>query len=586
MRTLKFWGASDDLCEIKGTIAGEPDEFGPDRSGMAQVRLVGIGACPTCGQPVLGKMGVIVTWQYTRTGTWSIGVAPLDPDGDDTPLDWPMRWGHEDYTTVLQIDVPDGTTRDENTPCGGIRMNDALRIVKLEAENIKALRAVEITPDGNLVEITGRNGQGKSSVLDSIWWALAGASAVDPVPIRTGETEARIRLDLGEIVVTRFFTERENGSTATKLTVATAEGANYPSPQALLDGLLGALAFDPLAFSQLPARNQYEQISSMVGLDFTNDDNLNRADFDARTELNRTAKSRRAVADMITVPADTPDEPVSVGAIVTRIRDAEAGNRELESERGRREGVRLDMDSRSLSAENLIKRAEEEVCRALEQAVDLIGRAEAVRVEAGARADRLRLQAAEANAQADEAAAELAALPPLDAGTDTAAMQEQVTEAEEMNAWVRSKLRKVALLEESCVAGNKADALTDRMEQRRAKNRAAIEAANMPVDGLGMADGALTLRGIPLVQASDAEKLDVSCVIAMRQNARMKVLRIRDGSRLDRASKARIAAMAAKFGWQVWMERVDESGVGIVIEAGEVANAAPPRADLFDGEGE
>ena len=96
----------------------------------------------------------------------------------------------------------------------------------------------------------------------------------------------------------------------------------------------------------------------------------------------------------------------------------------------------------------------------------------------------------------------------------------------------------------------------------------------MPVDGLGMADGALTLRGIPLVQASDAEKLDVSCAIAMRQNARMKVLRIRDGSRLDTASKARIAAMAAKFGWQVWMERVDESGVGIVIEAGEVKRDA------------
>ena len=216
--------------------------------------------------------------------------------------------------------------------------------------------------------------------------------------------------------------------------MATAEGANYPSPQALLDGLLGALAFDPLAFSRLPARNQYEQISSMVGLDFTNDDGLNRADFDERTEANREAKAKRAAADAITVPADTPDEPVSVDAIVTRIRDAEAGNRELESERGRREGARLNMDSRSLSAENLIKRAEEEVCRALEQATDLLRRAEAVRVEAGARADRLRLQAAEATSQADEAAAKLAALPPLDAGTDTAAMQEQITAAEVTNA--------------------------------------------------------------------------------------------------------------------------------------------------------
>ena len=103
-------------------------------------------------------------------------------------------------------------------------MTNPLHIVKLEAENIKALRAVEITPAGHLVEITGRNGQGKTSVLDSIWWALAGASTVDPVPIRTGETEARIRLDLGELVVTRFFAERENGSTSTRLVVENARG--------------------------------------------------------------------------------------------------------------------------------------------------------------------------------------------------------------------------------------------------------------------------------------------------------------------------------------------------------------------------
>ena len=108
----------------------------------------------------------------------------------------------------------------------------------------------------------------------------------------------------------------------------------------------------------------------------------------------------------------------------------------------------------------------------------------------------------------------------------------------------------------------------------------------MPVDGLGMADGAVTLNAIPLVQASDAEKLDVSCAIAMRQNARLRVLRIRDGSLLDEESKARIAAKAAEHQYQVWMECVDSSGkVGIVIEAGEVANAEPAHPDMFGGEG-
>ena len=132
-------------------------------------------------------------------------------------------------------------------------MGDALRIVKLEAENIKALRAVEITPgdEQRWWMITGRNAQGKSrACLDAIWYALGrGIGRLTPCRSATGETEARIRLDLGEIVVTRHFAERDGGDTSTRLTVETADGARFPSPQALLDGLLGALAFDPLAFA-------------------------------------------------------------------------------------------------------------------------------------------------------------------------------------------------------------------------------------------------------------------------------------------------------------------------------------------------
>ena len=43
-----------------------------------------------------------------------------------------------------------------------------MKILELRAENIKKLVAVEIKPDGNIVEITGKNGAGKTSVLDSI----------------------------------------------------------------------------------------------------------------------------------------------------------------------------------------------------------------------------------------------------------------------------------------------------------------------------------------------------------------------------------------------------------------------------------
>lgn len=156
-----------------------------------------------------------------------------------------------------------------------------MKIVKLTAENVKKLRAVEITPAGEIVNITGRNGQGKTSVLDSIWWALAGTSHIQAKPIRKGETKARIRLDLGELIVERRFSDA--GST---LFVENAEGARYSSPQKMLDALLGELSFDPLAFARMDGKKQFDELRRVVKLevDLGKLDGLNRADYERRPD--------------------------------------------------------------------------------------------------------------------------------------------------------------------------------------------------------------------------------------------------------------------------------------------------------------
>jgi DNA repair exonuclease SbcCD ATPase subunit len=81
-----------------------------------------------------------------------------------------------------------------------------MQIVALEIDNLKRIRTVLIVPKGPLVQITGANGSGKSSVLDGIYWAIAGKKAIDAAtPVRQGEETARVKLDLGEVVVTRKF---------------------------------------------------------------------------------------------------------------------------------------------------------------------------------------------------------------------------------------------------------------------------------------------------------------------------------------------------------------------------------------------
>src|ERR1017187_6397999 len=113
-----------------------------------------------------------------------------------------------------------------------------MRILRLQATNIKRLKVVDITPTGDLVIITGANDSGKSSCLDSVWYALGGEKALPSMPMRVGTSKASIELDLGDIKVTRKFTAAGN----TSLIVADAAGNKLPSPQAVLDKLTGALS--------------------------------------------------------------------------------------------------------------------------------------------------------------------------------------------------------------------------------------------------------------------------------------------------------------------------------------------------------
>ena len=142
-----------------------------------------------------------------------------------------------------------------------------MRILSLESENFKRLKVVEITPDGNLVKITGRNAQGKTSVLDALWSALAGASSSPKAPINDSAAEARIRVTLGErtngtrqveLIVTRKF-KRDSSKDKGYTTSLKVEGSTPGmAPQDYLDSLLSVLTFDPLDFMRMKPKEQFD----------------------------------------------------------------------------------------------------------------------------------------------------------------------------------------------------------------------------------------------------------------------------------------------------------------------------------------
>lgn len=397
-----------------------------------------------------------------------------------------------------------------------------MKIIKFEAENLKRIKTVEFSPGGGIVQITGKNGQGKSSVLDGIFYALGGGKGLPKEPIRKGASSAKVALDLGEIKVTRKFSE-----TGTTLTVESDKGARFPSPQRMLDDLIGTISFDPLSFSRMDAKGQFDtlrQVSS-VEIDIEDIANKNRADYASRTELNRQVKALRAQADAIVVPEDCPAEnPHDIEALLSQMQSASHKNADIEKRKAARDNAR--------------------------QAIN----------DQRAEANELALRAKGLREKADELEKKLEAAEPLPDPVNVDELHEQIETGRKVERMIERRDSQLKFLAEASQIDAKAKALTEAMEARDAAKTAAIAEAKMPIPDITLGDGLVLYKGHPFDQASSAEQLQVSIAIAMASNPKLRVLRIKDGSLLDEESMKIISEMAAKADYQVWIETVHANG--------------------------
>lgn len=414
-------------------------------------------------------------------------------------------------------------------------MTAPLTIRSLHVENVKRIRVVDITPgeDDSVVILAGRNASGKSSVLDAIIAALGGPRALKDQPemVRRGTDGAVSRILLGDYEVTRRW--KADGSTT--LEVRTADGAKYSKPQALLDGFLGKISFDPLAFANMPAKDQRATLLGLVELPFDLDraDALRKEAFDERTEANRDLKSLEAqlaglpAADAAVLDGPTLDEAV---------RALHDGQRESSS---------------ALMLRNSIVRIDGDIAELQRRIRELEGDRADIVTSLGEMLIEPDIAALEAAVHAAGERATLAERAGQRKGLET--------QVGVQRAIVESKAAYLATID-----GKKAEALA---------------AAKMPIDGLGLDDDGVTFNSIPFSQCSRAQRVRVSFAIAMAANPTMRVILIADGAVLDDDNMRHVRQMAEAGGFQVWIERVAATDAScIVIEDGTVAGAV--SADL------
>jgi len=431
-------------------------------------------------------------------------------------------------------------------------------ITGLHIENVKRLRAVNITPGAEGITIGGDNGQGKSSVLDSIEMAFAGKSAIPSVPVHQGAEKGKIVATLSNgLVVRRTFVA--GGGTA--VTVENGEGARYASPQAILDALYGALSFDPLEFSLMGKtadgrRKQLETLQKLVGLDLTELNATRKRIYDERTVLNKDVDRVQVAFDAMPNHADAPAVEQDPAELLKELETAQEHNRKEAT-------LRIAVTS----AEST-----------LGEFRAAINETRATIAELEARLARAKADLAEGEKQVVGVAAEVeradAALKAFVA-VPVEPIREKINNVKAVNAKVAANVQRADALKALNEKKVNAKALTEQIEKIDREKADKLAAVKFPLPGLTFGDDGVLLNGLPLDQASRAEDIRLSVAIAAALNPTLKVMLVRDGSLLDKKSRALLADLAREHGLQVWMEVVGEGAhVGVVIEDGAVAGAA------------
>ena len=167
-----------------------------------------------------------------------------------------------------------------------------MHILNLLVENYKRIKLVEIPRKGRVTQITGKNGQGKTSALDSIWAALAGKRGFPEKPVRKGAQKARIRVELDEFVITRTITAAGSHT----LLVETKKGVQMAGPQAVLDTLIGERTADPQAWVRMKPKEQADMLRQIAHceVDFEAINQANARDYEERAALHRDVKRLEA----------------------------------------------------------------------------------------------------------------------------------------------------------------------------------------------------------------------------------------------------------------------------------------------------
>lgn len=420
----------------------------------------------------------------------------------------------------------------------------SVKITALEAENVKRIKAVALTPSPTgLTIVGGNNNQGKTSVLDALAWALGGDRFRPDAAQRDGAlAPAHLKVKLSNGVVV----ERKGKNAS--LTVTDPTGRR--SGQQLLNAFVEPLALDLPRFMDASDKEKADILLRIIGIGselHTRDLEI-KGLYDKRTFTGQLAAQKKHFADELISYPEAPDKPISASDLIRQQQDILARNGENQRKRNQLDKLIDEKNQLNFTLRDLDKKIEdlkEEYEQTQAKFTDL---------------EKQIFQARKSAAQLqDESTAELEA---------------SIRDIEDTNRKVRANLEKARAEDEAAQYSGEYDRLTEAIQQKRADRMALLNGADLPLRGLSVEDGALTYKGKHWRDMSGSDQLRVAAAIVRRLNPDCGFVLLDKLEQMDMTTLQEFSAWLEAEGLQAIATRVSTgSECQIIIEDGMVKDA-------------
>jgi exonuclease SbcC len=468
-----------------------------------------------------------------------------------------------------------------------------MKTTKIHIKNLFGISETEL--DGRSIEVTGSNGVGKTSIIDSIKYALTNDSSRDYV-IKNGESEGEIFIETD----TGLTIDRKKRVNQADYKNIRQDGKPVQSPEAFVRELFTPLQIDPVKFTQMSRQEQNRIILDLIEFDWDlnwikekfgeipqdvdyqqnilqvlNDIQSEKGFyFQTRQDINREIRNKTAfISD---IAKDIPQgfqaekwEAYDLSEAYTKITKAQEYNSRIERAKlfkdsydNKVRGYQAEMEIAVSNLKSAIAAEREQLTSEIERKKAEIKAAEdKLNSLSDKIADKTKIFESEYREKVAKLDSDIKVADEYTGKqlVNISAMQAEVKTAEEMKKHLNEYKRMKSMQNELETLEEHSKALTSKIELARELPGEILKTATIPVKGLTVKDGIPLINGLPVSNLSEGEQLQLCVDVALSKPNSLQIILIDGAEKLSEKNRLALYEKCKEKGLQFIATRTTDS---------------------------